>query len=69
MSKFEYVLAGIFLLWLMFFIPINLMIGKIADYGEHELAIKILLIYSLVGIVDLLIIGHLKGDDDNEWRK
>ena len=66
MSKFEYVLAGIFYLWLMFFAPITVLIVKIADYGEHELATKILLIYSLVGIVDLFIIGHLKGDDDNE---
>lgn len=65
MSKFEYVLVGIFFLWLMFFVPIIVLIAKIADYGEHLLAIKILLIYSLVGIVDLFIIGYLKGDSSN----
>ena len=66
MSKFEYVLAGIFAAWLMFFAPITVLIAKLADYGDHELAIKILLIYGLVGLTDLFIIGHLKGDDSNE---
>lgn len=66
MSKFESVLAFIFLVWLFFLFPITIMIGKIADYGEHLLAIKILLIYSLVGIIDLFIIGHLKEDSSNE---
>lgn len=66
MTKLEYVLAFIFTLWLTFLFPITIFVSKIADNGEHLLAIKIIFIYGLIGVIDLLIIGFLKGDSSNE---
>lgn len=64
MSKFENILVYTFLIWLIFLLPATILISKIADAGEHSIAIKILFIYSLIGIIDLILIGNLNGSDE-----
>ena len=64
MRKFEDILVYVFIIWLIFLVPATILISKIADGGEHSIAIKIVSIYSLIGLIDLVLIGNLNGSDE-----